>query len=302
MTLIAHQECMSYSDSKIEQYHLHKLHPEMLQFELYSLKEYRKRSGEKAAIPHSHSYYQIIWFFNGGGEHTVDFKTYEIKENTILFITKDQIHSFDDDLEIEGWLIHFNESFFMHSDVDIFLKYNLFNTQQNPCYPISAEICNTVSNYMNLIKKELENRGRFGYEEVVRFLLKAMLINLERIHQKDPHKKLELNSLYELQFFKYKELIETHYKEGFSVNNYADLLNISSKTLTTITKNIVAKSPSLLIAERVILEAKRLLKFTTLQIGEVAFKIGFDDASYFVKYFKRHVGNSPRSYREESSK
>ncbi len=292
---------MPKSNSKIEQYHLHKLHPEMLQFELYSLKEYRKKSGEKAAIPHSHSYYQIIWFFNGGGTHTVDFKTYEIKDNTILFITKDQIHSFDDDLEIEGWLIHFNESFFMHSDVDIFLKYNLFNSQQNPCYPINNDSCDVVNNYIKLIKKELDKRGSFGYEDVVRFLLKAMLINLERIHQKDATKKIELNSQYELQFFKYKELIEAHYKDGFSVNYYADLLHISSKTLTTITKNIIGKSPSQLIAERIILEAKRLLRFTSLQIGEIAFKIGFDDASYFVKYFKRHVGSSPKSYREASS-
>lgn len=292
---------MPKSNSKIEQYHLHKLHPEMLQFELYSLKEYRIKSGEKAAIPHSHSYYQIIWFFNGGGTHTVDFKTYDIEDNTILFITKDQIHSFDDDLEIEGWLIHFNESFFMHSDVDIFLKYNLFNSQHNPCYPINNNLCDVVNNYIKLIKKELDKRGSFGYEDVVRFLLKAMLINLERIHQKDTTKKIELNSQYELQFFKYKELIEAHYKDGFSVNHYADLLHISSKTLTTITKNIIGKSPSQLIAERTILEAKRLLRFTALQIGEVAFKIGFDDASYFVKYFKRHVGSSPKSYRDTSS-
>lgn len=118
---------------KIEQYHLHKAHPEKLQFEIYDLNTYRERSGAKAAVPHSHSYYQIIWFFEAGGKHTVDFKCFNIEKNTVLFITKDQVHAFDDNLEIKGWLIHFNESFFMHSDVDIFLKYNLFNSPQNPC-------------------------------------------------------------------------------------------------------------------------------------------------------------------------
>jgi len=288
---------MSYSAAKIEQYHLHKLHPQMLQFELYSLKEYRKKSGKKAATPHSHSYYQIIWFFNDGGTHTVDFKTYAIKKNSILFITKNQIHSFDNNLEIEGWLIHFNESFFMHSDVDIFLKYNLFNVQHTPYYPINNEIANIVTNYIHLIKKELDQKGNFGYEDVIRFLLKAMLINLERIHHKNTSKKILLNSAYELQFFKYKELIEMHYKEGLPIHSYANLLHVSPKTLTTITKSIVNKSPSKLITERIILEAKRLLKFTTLQIGEIAFKIGFNDASYFIKYFKKHVGMSPKNYR-----
>jgi len=288
------------SNNKIEKYHLHKAHPEKLQFEVYNLNEYRKKSGKKAAIAHSHSYYQIIWFFEEGGEHVVDFKTYTIKKNTILFISKDHIHAFDDNLEVQGWLIHFNESFFMHNDVDIFLKYNIFNSQENPCYVIDNETAITATSYMDLIRKELAQRGMFGYEDIVRFSLKSLLINLERIHRNDGAIHLKFNNHYELQFAKYKELIEENYEKGLSVGDYAELLNISSKTLTTITKNVIGKSASQLISERIILEAKRLLRFTSLQIGEIAFKVGFEDASYFVKFFKRHVGSSPRKYRNEA--
>ncbi len=282
----------------ISQYHLHKMHPEKLQFEVYDLNTYRNKSGSKAAIPHSHSYYQIIWFSCNCGTHTVDFKSYDIKENTILFIAKDQVHSFDDNLEVEGWLIHFNESFFMHSDIDIFLKYNLFKTQSNPCYGIPPKLISTLSNYLDLIKKELENRPQFGYGDIIRFLLKSFLITLERMHRTNADERLELNSRYELEFFKFKELLELHYTEALSVKDYADLLNISSKTLTTITKTIIQKSPSVIISERVTLEAKRLLKFTPLQIGEIAFKLGFNDVSYFLKHFKRNVGLSPSGYRK----
>ncbi len=288
---------MSKSRSNIAQYHLHKAHPEKLQFEIYDLNKYRRKSLEKAAEPHSHSYYQIIWFFNCGGVHTVDFKTYQIKENTILFISKDQVHAFDENLAIKGWLIHFNESFFMHSDVDIFLKYNIFNSQQRPCYAIDTETVEMATSYIDLIHKEITRKHRFGYQDVIRFLLKSLLINLERVHQKDATKALEPNNLYELQFFKFKELVEDNYMRGYSVNKYADMLNISSKTLATITKTVVGKSPSQLIAERVVLEARRLLKFTTLQISEITFRLGFEDTSYFIKYFKRHVGSSPRHYR-----
>ncbi len=66
---------MKDSSKNIAKYHLHKAHPEKLQFEIYDLNTYRKHSGEKAAIPHSHSYYQIIWFFNENGMHHVDFET-----------------------------------------------------------------------------------------------------------------------------------------------------------------------------------------------------------------------------------
>ncbi len=286
--------------SKIAQYHLHKLNPEKLQFEVYDLRSYRKKSGVHAAVPHSHSYYQIIWFFNKGGTHTVDFKTYPVNTNTILFISKGQIHAFDDDLDIDGWLIHFNESFFMHTDVDIFLKYNIFKTQSNPCYAMEVDAIVTAKTYMSLILSELNHRNRFGFEENIRFLLKSLLITLERAHQEDTTKALEFNSQYELQFFKFKELIEQHYKESLSVQGYAQKLHISSKTLTTITKSVANKSPSQLISERIVLQAKRMLRYTTLQVGEIAFSVGFDDPSYFIKFFKRHESLSPKSFREST--
>ncbi len=282
--------------SEIEQYHLHKANPEKLQFQVYDLNSYRKKNKEKAAEPHSHSYYQIIWFLNGGEYHTVDFKKYPVNENMVLFVTKDQVHFFDDNLEVKGWLIHFNESFFMHSDVDIFLKYNIFNEVQNSCYSIDGETSKVAKSHIELILKELQDRNRFGYEDVIRYLLKSFLINLERVHRKSDN-KVRLNSAYELQFFKFKELLERHYTRNLTVKGYADRLNISSKTLVSITKKISDKSPSQLISERLVLEAKRLLKFTPMQISEVAFKLGFEDVSYFVKYFKRNMGVSPGHYR-----
>jgi len=287
------------STKHIAQYHLHKAHPEKLQFEMYDLNAYRKRSVEKAAIPHSHSYYQVIWFFEDGGSHVVDFESYEIRKNMIFFIAKDRVHAFDDNLDIQGLLIHFNESFFMHNDVDIFLKYHIFNSQENPQYIIDDDTAETAHLHTKLISRELSNRTQFGYEDSIRFSLKALLINLERVHQKEQHRHLTFQNNYELQFAKYKELVEDNYAKGLSVADYAQLLYISSKTLNTITKEIAKKSASEIIANRIILQAKRLLKFTSLQIGEIAFKVGFDDPSYFVKYFKRHVGHAPTSYRNE---
>jgi AraC-like DNA-binding protein len=291
---------MKNPKQKIEQYHLHKAHPEKLQFEVYNLNAYRKKSKDRAALTHSHSYYQIIWFFEAGGIHTVDFNCFEVKENTVLFVNKDQVHAFDDNLEIKGWLIHFNESFFMHSDVDIFLKYNLFNSTKNPCYSIDKKTSTIGLSYVNLIREEHSKPNRFGSEDVIRYLLKSFLINLERIHRKDTDKTIELTNQYEFQFYKFKDLLEENFTKNVSIQEYAEALYISSKTLGTITKSIAGKRPSQMIAERIILEAKRLLKFTSLQISEIAFRLGFDDASYFVKYFKRYMNISPSSYRDIS--
>ncbi len=290
---------MNKNNVEIAQYHLHKEHPEKLQFQIHDLNAYRKKSGHLAAKAHSHSYYQIIWFFDQEGTHTVDFETYEIKKNSILFITKDAIHAFDDNLNVNGWLIHFNESFFMHNDVDIFLKYNIFNSLGNSFYEMDKETINTISSYITLMQNEMQRKHLFGYEDLIRFSLKSFLIILERIHQ-GGKRYIKFSSRNELLFAKYKNLVEENYAKNLTINKYAAILNISSKTLTNITKEIVGKPASKIIAERIVLEAQRLLRFTSLQISEIAFKVGFEDASYFVKYFKRHIGVSPSHYRASS--
>ena len=277
---------------------MHEAHPERLQFEIYDLESYLKKNGKHAQIAHSHSFYQILWFYNTGGTHYVDFKAHEVKEDSVLFISKNQIHYFDEDAKHKGVIIHFNEQFLMQSDVDIFLKYNVFNTHGKPCYCITKDIAVLANSYIKLIKEELKNQVQFGHKQVVRYLLKSLLIVLERAHRDTKDGTIKLTNHYELQYLKFRELIETNYKVQFTVSQYADLLNISSKTLTNVTKSMTSKSPSELISERVILEAKRLLSFTTLKTNEVAYKLGFNDASYFVKYFKRHLKMSPKDYKK----
>lgn len=285
--------------NKITQYHLHKANPEKLQFQVYDLNAYRNKNSVKAGEPHSHSYYQIIWFFEAGGTHTVDFNSFPIRKHTVLFISKDQVHFFDNNLNVTGWLIHFNESFFMHSDVDIFLKFKIFNTNKNPYYAIDPKTEELGFSYLHLIQEELNSRDSFGNEEVIRYLLKSFLITLERLQKTAATNRIGATSQYELQFFMLKELIELNYIGHKSVSYYAKALHISSKTLSNITNRMVQKSPSQLIAERTRLEAKRLLAYTSFQVSEIAFRLGFEDVSYFIKYFKRNVGRTPKVYRQD---
>ena len=284
-------------DQRIATYHLHKSQPEKLQFEIYDLRSYRCKNGEKAASAHSHSYYQMIWFFNAGGIHTVDFIDYPIEKDTLLFINKDQIHFFDDNLEVEGKLIHFNESFFMHTEVDLFLKYCIFNVTTSPCYIVDLDTNKIMHSYLKSIENETKHKGAFGAEEVIRFSLKSILILLERTHKSRGDVQLQFQNAYQLQFYQFKELLESHYKDGMAVSEYAALLSISAKTLSTISAKVSGKSPAAHITERVVLEAKRLLKFTSLHVSEVAFSLGFEDDSYFIKYFKRHTKVTPLAFR-----
>lgn len=93
-------------------------------------------------------------------------------------------------------------------------------------------------------------------------------------------------------------LLESNIITMKNVSQYADLLRLSSYQLNSITKASVGKTVSDLINEQILLEAKRNLLATSNQIKEIADYLGFEDRSYFIRFFKKHTGLSPDLFRK----
>lgn len=83
-----------------------------------------------------------------------------------------------------------------------------------------------------------------------------------------------------------------------TVQEYADRLNISSRTLTKYVNQSAHRSPLQIINDRILLEAKRQLCHSALSIKEIGYQLGFEDPSYFVKFFKRLTGKMPSEFRK----
>ena len=94
-----------------------------------------------------------------------------------------------------------------------------------------------------------------------------------------------------------QDLIDEYYITERSVSYYAGCLGLSSTAFSRKTQKLFRKSPSRLIKDRVILEAKKMLHLTSMQIKEIAKALSFEDEFYFSRYFKREVGVSPLHYR-----
>ena len=294
----------SEKDNTIKQYHLHKDEYDKLQFEIYCLKEYLSESEGHAQKPHSHSFYQIIWFGKGEGRHFVDFKEYKVEENSIFFIPKGQVHYFDVN-EYEGYILHFNEEFLADdsNDVTIFLKYNIFNSFENePLFSIAEHFADDFLRLLSQMQDEVLMPNQFAHKDYLKHLLNLFLIKIQRSGKRNNCKGLSVNNPHHNTYIKFRQLLENNYRNIHTVNEYASLLNISAKTLTAYTKEILSQTPLDVINERIVLEAKRLLSHSGLNINEIAFLLGFEDPSYFVKFFKRYVKMSPTDFRKLISK
>ena len=94
------------------------------------------------------------------------------------------------------------------------------------------------------------------------------------------------------------ELLRTNVTTHKQVSQYTDLLNLSTYQLNAITKATVDKPASELINEQIVLEAKRYLLATTDQVKDIADHLGYEDISYFIRFFKKHTGHSPEAFRK----
>ncbi len=172
---------------RIEKYHFLENEPKKLQFDIFDLAEHQKINSTDSSKPHTHSYYQIIWFKNNNGKHYIDFESYDIKENRLFFVSKNQVHYFEKRSDYSGYLIHFNESFIMstESDINFFLTYNIFNNSEEPYYQIPKRLETQIINYFLQMKDELNNIEEFGNKKILSNLLKSLLLVIEREKRKN---------------------------------------------------------------------------------------------------------------------
>ncbi|MCF0048461.1 helix-turn-helix domain-containing protein [Dyadobacter sp. LJ53] len=95
----------------------------------------------------------------------------------------------------------------------------------------------------------------------------------------------------------FRKLVAEHFPEHKEVAYYANELHITPKYLSEVLQVELGKTAKTLIDEYVIMEAKSLLKQTSLSIQEICYWLGFEDASHFNKFFKKLTDTTPGEYR-----
>ena len=249
------------------------------------------------------NYYTLVWVKEGRGTVTIDLVDYEFKPNTLLAMSPYQPFTFQKVEPLKGEVLNFHPDFFcIHKHQEqVACNGVLFNNIYNP--PMLA-VCSEAKAQFALLfeqmKAELQKADLAQYELLVSYL-KIFLINASRLKVEQQPEELEgLEAEEEKPFIlqKLKDLIEIHYKTKHSAGDYAEMLHMSPKALAKITKNYFNKTMTNLIAERIIIEAKRELYLTNKTVKEIAYDLGYEDEHYFSRFFRNNADISPKMYRD----
>ena len=254
----------------------------------------------KESINEIKDFIKII-YLKKSSEITLDFNTHHCKDNSLFFISPSQFYQFPENKLNEGIILYFNRDFYcveIHDkevSCDGILYNNIFNVAQLILPP--DEIV-AFENILEEIKSEFENEDT-GLEEMLRLLLKKIIIKSTRLYKKQNHLQPDYIEKDNLDFLrKYSALVEKEFFSKHSVSDYAEMLNITPKNLLKKIKIISDKTPNELIKNRLLLEAKRYLAHSELSSKEIAYKLGYEDEAYFTRFFNKYVGNTPIQFRK----
>ena len=245
-----------------------------------------------------HSYIKIL-LAPKGYHLEVDLQRFELDTATLFFINPHQHFKITNMSTEAAHLIYYNRDFYciqIH-DEEVACDGLLFNNVQN--MPQIGLQDDSIFQLFASIQEEFRLKDS-SQEEMIRTYLKQILIKSVRIWKKQHLYAEILEDKQELEFFRrFTVLVENHYKEKHQVSAYAELMHVAPKTLAHKFKRLKLPSPSEVITERRILEAKRLLAHTPLSAKEIGYYLGYDDPAYFSRIFTQMTGFTTSAFRKK---
>ncbi|WP_109830056.1 helix-turn-helix domain-containing protein [Reichenbachiella versicolor] len=245
---------------------------------------------------HRHEFFFMMIVSKGGGVHTIDFNTYQIEPGIIFLMRPGQVHELNLSKGSEGFILQFSSLFLTKGST--YSQFDLRRLTIQSSFSFGSEAAQPILQSAEKIHKECLNNIHWK-QDAIWLHLQLILIELHRqVQSKNPLRIEKKDAFVQTQFYQLQELIEQNIHHKKKVSEYAEMMNLTAYQLNNITKSILNKSVSTLINEQILLEAKRLLTSTSNQVSQVALELGFDDVSYFIRFFKKQTGSSPKVFRE----
>ncbi|WP_293304556.1 helix-turn-helix domain-containing protein [Pedobacter sp. UBA5917] len=257
-------------------------------------------NGDILNSPAQFAEYTILFIAEGSGVYHADFGTFNYTAPVILFSTPLQVIYLEQHQPAPITMLQFHGDFYCieYHRAEVACNGLLFNNIYiQPCVTLAGNEVRVFRNLLNDINEEFKNNH--PSEIVLRaylqlFLAKSSSIKIKLIdHPNTPKEKDE-------QMERFRILLDQHFLTLHKPNDYADLLAMTPNNFSKRCSRYFKKSPSQLIQERLVLEAKKQLHLTRQSIKEIAYNLKFEDEYYFSRFFKKITKVSPQTFRNKT--
>lgn len=241
--------------------------------------------------------YMLMWMKTGFKTIEIDFESFSESDHSIFFINPGRRVNIEFSDDPQGWMLQFSRNYFnthikqqLHiRNVDVIASFG-----KVPKMILSPKIGERIHALAEMID-ELTGSDIPNSDTASASLLNTLLIYCDskcNIRIDDTSNSNEVQIV-----MRFKELVARHYKKYHKVSEYAEMMNISSRYLNQVVKNVLEMTAKQIIHDQLIIQARRELKFSNRSIKEIAYRLGFSEPFHFSNYFKNIMGNSPSEYR-----
>ena len=248
--------------------------------------------------PHEHqSLIQILLMTEGQGNALLDDVRWPLRAPALVVVPEGRIHGFEFNPQVNGVVVTAAQKP-LEAMARIVMP-DLLSTLRKPLAINLPEHGRYTAGLMPLYLS-IEREWRLaatGQVAAGLSLITALLVQVARLNETLGSAAWPALSRKSLQLEKFRNLIDEHIRHRWSVAQYAEQLGVSAGQLSRLTRESLGKSSIDLINERVLIEAQRELIYTNASIKQIADGLGFEDESYFGRFFRKHLGVSPQAYR-----
>jgi AraC family transcriptional regulator, transcriptional activator of pobA len=264
-------------------------------FFIFRFDELAKNNGLKM-LPYQKDFYQVSLILNADkAQIGINEQENKSLENTLYFLSPDHIFSWQRNKNTTGFVVYFKSDFLNFFNGNFKTDFSFFDLSQSNFLELKNAIAAELANDFDKLYKEFYTPNNYRVQILQSFLLSLLfkckslqeVLNIEQIK---PSKKQEL-------VFKFQNLVSNCYLTKKQVGDYADQLHVSANTLNQNVKEITGKTAKELIAKKIIQEAKKIIQYSTDDIAQIAFNLGFEEPTHFIRFFKNQTGITPKEYR-----
>jgi AraC family transcriptional activator of pobA len=244
---------------------------------------------------HTHDFYLLLYITQGSGTHTIDLQTYELRPGALFFLAPGQVHGWELSTDAAGYIVFFEAAFYQRRyPASRLQSYPFFDPSHLPVCYLSPDD-NALAPLLGQLWAEAGPPAVPDDEVVAAYLF--LVLELAARHY--PEVPAAGAALGRQQVREFSRLLNQHFRTQKTVAFYAEQLNVTPNHLTAICQRVVGHPARDLILARVMAEAQRQLHHSADSIAQLAQALGYDDASYFSRAFKKHVGITPEAFRRQ---
>ena len=245
--------------------------------------------------PHRHDYHEVFWVRRGSGAHRIDGEEVPIRPGTVTVVGRGRVHQILTAEDLHGAVVQFGGEL-LHGGPGVGPAW-LVGMTASPVVDAPAGDHNRLDGLLRELADELHRPPDARSIDLQRHFLSALLLWIERWYE-DAHVERHDADRADVDLYRrFLDLLEQDFARHTDAVHYADALGVPQGALSKTLVEVTGRSTKEHVTDRRMLAAARLLRFTTMAVGEIAYRAGYADQLYFSRAFRRHYGVSPTDYR-----